>query len=119
MYYVADDAFNDRQEGQCVGCGVGNDDIVLHLATVYDERHAKAGSGTNSFAGTVDLAGNRARWKARTVYMMANNETIMKVRQAQVSGPEEPVEVEAADSTSDMASSPVTAEDTTVTSIID
>ena len=37
MYYVADDAFNGRQEGQCFGCGVGNDDIVLLLAIVYDE----------------------------------------------------------------------------------
>ena len=53
------------------------------------------------------------------MYMMANNETIMKARQAQVSEPEKPVEVEAADSTSDMASSPVTAEDITVTSVID
>ena len=52
------------------------------------------------------------------MYMMANNETIMNARQAQVSEPEKPVEVEAADSTSDMASSPVTAEDTTVTSVI-
>ena len=57
--------------------------------------------------------------KARTVYMMVINETIMKARQAQVSEPEKPVEVEAADSTSDIASSPVTAEDTTVTSVID
>ncbi len=57
--------------------------------------------------------------KARTVYMMAINETIMKARQAQVSEPEKPVEVEAADSTSDMASSPVNAEDTTVTTVID
>ena len=53
------------------------------------------------------------------MYMMANNETIMYARQAQVSEPEQPVEVEAADSTSDMASSPVRAEDTTVTRIID
>ncbi len=36
-----------------------------------------------------------------------------------MSEPEKTVEVEAADSTSDMASSPVTAEDTTVTSVID
>ena len=74
---------------------------LLLLATVYDERHAKAGTGTNSFEGTVDLAGNRARLKARTVYMMANNETIMNARQALVSEPDKPVEVEAADSTSD------------------
>ena len=73
----------------------------------------------NSFPGTVDLAGNRARLKARTVYVMANTETIMNARQAHVSEPEKPVEVEAADSTSDTASSPVTAEDTTVTSVID
>ncbi len=51
--------------------------------------------------------------------MMASNETIMNARQAQVREPENPVEVEAADSTSDMASSPVTTEDTTVTSVID
>ena len=57
--------------------------------------------------------------KARTVYMMANNETIMETRQAQVSEPEKPVEGEAADSTSDIASSPVTAEDITFTSDID
>ena len=54
--------------------------------------------------------------KARTVYMMANYETMMKARQAQVSEPEKPVEVVEADSTSEMASSPVTAEDSTTTS---
>ena len=53
------------------------------------------------------------------MYIMANNETIMNARQAQVSEPEKPVEVEAADSTSDKASYPVTAEDTTFTSDID
>ena len=60
--------------------------------------------------------------KARTVYMMANYETIMKARQAQVSVPEKPVEQVEADSTSDiMASSPVTAEgeDTTTPSVVD
>ena len=57
--------------------------------------------------------------KARAVYTMANYETIMKARQAQVSEPEKSVEIEAADSTIDMASSPVTAEDTTVTSVIE
>ncbi len=36
-----------------------------------------------------------------------------------MSEPQKPVEVEAADSTSDIASSPVTAEDITVTSVID
>ena len=36
-----------------------------------------------------------------------------------MSEPEKTVEVEAADSKSDMASSPVTAEDTTITSVID
>lgn len=41
--------------------------------------------------------------KARTVYMMANYESMMKARQAQVSQPQKPVEVEP-DSTSDMAS---------------
>ena len=61
----------------------------------------------------------RSSRKPRTMYMMANNETIMNARQAQVSEPEKPVEVEAADSASDMASSPVTAEDTTVTSVVD
>ena len=45
-----------RQVGQCVWRGVGNDDIiVLNLATVYDERHAKAGAGTSAFVGTVAI----------------------------------------------------------------
>ena len=56
--------------------------------------------------------------KARTVYMMANYETIMKARQVQVSERDKPVKVKLADSTSDMASFPVTNEDTMVTSII-
>ena len=51
--------------------------------------------------------------KARTVYMMANYETIMKARQVQVSERDKPVKVKLADSTSDMASFPVTNEDTT------
>ena len=57
--------------------------------------------------------------KARTVYMMANYETVMEARQMQVGEPDKPGKVEAADSTSDMASSTVTTEDTTVTSVID
>ena len=57
--------------------------------------------------------------KSRTVYMMANYETVLEVRQVQVSEPDKPVKVEAADSTSDMASSTVTSEDTSVTSVID
>ena len=40
-------------EGQCVWRGVGNDDIILHMATIYDEKHVKAGSGTSAFSGTI------------------------------------------------------------------
>ena len=54
--------------------------------------------------------------KARTVYMMANYETMMKARQVQLRKREKPVKL--ADSMSDMASSPLTTEDTMVTSII-
>ena len=57
--------------------------------------------------------------KARRVYMMANYETVMEARQVQESEPDKSVKVEAADSTSDTASSTVTTEDTTVTSVID
>ena len=56
--------------------------------------------------------------KARTVYMMANYETMMKARQVQVREREKPVKVKLADSMSDMVSSPLTTEDTMVTSII-
>lgn len=55
--------------------------------------------------------------KARTVYMMANYESMMKARQAQVSQPQKAVEVEAdSTSSSDMASE--AAEETTTTDII-
>ena len=57
--------------------------------------------------------------KSRIVFMMANYETVMEVKQVQVSEPDKPVKVEAADSTGDMASSTVTSEDTSVTSVID
>ena len=56
--------------------------------------------------------------KARTVYMMANYETMMKARQVQVREREKPVKVKLADSMSGMASYPLTNEDTMVTSII-
>ena len=56
--------------------------------------------------------------KARTVYMMANYETMMKARQVQVREREKPVKVKLADSISDMASSPLTTKYTMVTSII-
>ena len=57
--------------------------------------------------------------KARRVYMMANYEAVMEARLVQENEPDKPVKVEAADSTSDTASSTVTTEDTTVTSVID
>lgn len=55
--------------------------------------------------------------KARTVYMMANYESMMKARQAQVSQPQKPVEVEA-DSTSDVASELEVPEEATTTDIV-
>jgi len=56
--------------------------------------------------------------KARTVYMMANYESMMKARQAQVSQPQKPVEAEP-DSTSDMASDGDVAEEATATDVVD
>ena len=77
-------------------------------------------TSSRSRRGRINLRQNVANvlLKARTVYMVANYETMMKARQVQVREREKPVKVKLAASTSDMASSPLTTEDIMVTSII-
>ena len=102
-----------------------SDSVLGHMANEAERLIAMSmGKITSSRSrrGGINLRHNllvaNVLLKARTVYMMANYETILKARQVQVSEREKPVKLKLADSTSDMASSPVTTEDTMVTSII-
>ena len=72
--------------------------IVMSLRKITSSRSRRGGINLrhNLLVANILL-------KARTVYMMANYETIMKARQVQVGERDKPVKVKLTDSTSDMA----------------